>query len=37
MTYEGSDEVYVWPIPDDEFEYREGGREGVFPPVETEK
>ena len=37
MTYEGSDEVYVWPIPDGEFEYREGGREGVFPPVETEK
>lgn len=35
--FEGSDEIYVWPIPDDEFEYREGGKEGVYSPEETEE
>ena len=32
MTFPGSDEVYVWPIPEDEFEFREGGKEGVYNP-----
>ncbi len=34
---EGTDAKYTWPVPDDEFEYREGGREGVYPPVEEEE
>ena len=36
LTIPGSDEVYVWPIPEDEFEYREGGKEGVYHPENIE-
>ena len=35
--YAATDERYVWLIPEDEFEYRNGGKEGVYPPVEDEK
>lgn len=35
-TFPGSDEVYVWPIPEEEFEYREGGKEGVYHEENTE-
>lgn len=35
-TFPGSDEVYVWPIPDNEFEYREGGKEGVYHKEDAE-
>lgn len=34
---EGTDAKYTWPVPDDEFEYREGGREGVYPPRQEEE
>ena len=36
LTIPGSDEVYVWPIPEDEFEYREGGKEWVYHPENIE-
>lgn len=32
----GSDEIYTWPVPEKEFEYREGGKEGVYPPEEDD-
>ena len=35
--YPATDERYVWLIPEYEFEYREGGKEGVYPPVEDEE
>ena len=35
--YPASDEKYVWPIPEDEFEYRNGGKEGVYAPKTDEQ
>ena len=32
-----SDEKYTWPIPEDEFEYRDGGKEGVYPSETDEQ
>lgn len=35
--YPASDKKYVWPIPEDEFEYRNGGKEGVYAPETDEQ
>lgn len=37
LPYPATDEIYVWPVPEGEFEYREGGKEGVYPPVKDEE